>query len=241
MQSGPIQGPPQSSTVRLEDTVNNALGRAATRAGDALKWLGQPPNSLSTWQEWVAGCGGEPSATPWNRTRRFTIEAAVGCALFAGAVLRCARSASDVAAKTLTLLMTPPVLQCVFGPLLIDGANETIDPTLLPICPPAVTSFGFAQRSRAAGAGLFIGLTLSGAMARPPTLVLFCIPKPQPHPGHLIGYRRRLKTTRTPGRSPGFFQIRKLNSESSLRLLDLDLDIDTCRQIETLKRIDSLG
>jgi hypothetical protein len=110
MQSGPVQGLTQSSTVRLEDTVIHAVGRAATRAADALKRLAQPPIHLSTLQKWVAGCGGEPSATPWNRTRRFAIVAAVGCAFFDAALLRCARSASDVAAKTLTLLMTPLVL-----------------------------------------------------------------------------------------------------------------------------------
>jgi hypothetical protein len=130
---------------------------------------------------------------------------------------------------------------CVFGPVLIDGVDETIDSTLLPISPTGRYVVRLCAEVTGSGGRPVHWANTQRCHGSATDTRAFCIPKPQPFPGHLIGQRSRFKTARTPGRSPGFLQILKLNSESSLRLLDLDLDIDTCRQVKTLKRIDSLG
>lgn len=71
-----------------------------------------------------------------KRTRRFTIGAAVAYTLFNAIVLGSARfTNSESAADTLTLLMASMALGWVFGPVLIGGVDETIDPTRLALLP----------------------------------------------------------------------------------------------------------
>ncbi len=104
-----------------------------------------------------------------KRTRRFTIGAAVAYTLFTAVVLGSARVASsDAAADTLTLLMASMALGWVFGPVLIGGVDETIDPTRLALLPLSSTERYVVQLSAAltgtgplaASAGLLIGLPI---------------------------------------------------------------------------------
>lgn len=104
-----------------------------------------------------------------KRTRRFTIVAAVAYTVFNAVVLGSARFADDAAAgETLTLLMASMALGWVFGPVLIGGVDETIDPTRLALLPMSSTERYVVQLSAAmtgtgplaAATGLFIGLTI---------------------------------------------------------------------------------
>lgn len=103
------------------------------------------------------------------RTRRFTIGAATAYALFNVVVLGSARLAeASSAADTLTLLMASMALGWVFGPVLIGGVDETIDPTRLALLPMSTTERYVVQLSAAltglgplaAGSGLLLGLTI---------------------------------------------------------------------------------
>lgn len=104
-----------------------------------------------------------------KRTRRFTAFFAVGYTLFNAVVLGSARFADEAAAAdTLMLLMASMALGWVFGPVLIGGVDETIDPTRLALLPlrskeryvvqlaAALTGVG----PLAAASGLLIGLTI---------------------------------------------------------------------------------
>lgn len=104
-----------------------------------------------------------------GRTRRFTIGAAVAYTLVNVVILGSARFADDVAAAdTLTLLMASMALGWVFGPVLIGGVDETIDPTRLALLPLSKAERYVVQLSAAvtglgpiaAGSGLFLGLTI---------------------------------------------------------------------------------
>ncbi len=75
-----------------------------------------------------------------KRTRRFMIVAAGGYTMVTVVVLGRARfTAEDAAAETLTLLMASMALGWVFGPVLIGGVDETIDPTKLALLPMSST------------------------------------------------------------------------------------------------------
>ena len=104
-----------------------------------------------------------------QRTRRFMVAAAVAYTLFNVMVLGAARFADDAAAAdTLMLLMASMALGWVFGPVLIGGVDETIDPTRLALLPlrsheryvvqlaAALTGTG----PLAAASGLFVGLSI---------------------------------------------------------------------------------
>ena len=104
-----------------------------------------------------------------KRTRRFTIAAAIAYTLFNVVILGAARfAADDTAAETLTLLMASMALGWIFGPVLIGGVDETIDPTRLALLPLSSTERYVVQLSAAltgagplaATAGLFLGLTI---------------------------------------------------------------------------------
>lgn len=104
-----------------------------------------------------------------KRTRRFTIGAAIAYTVFNAVILGSARYATDAdAAETLTLLMASMALGWVFGPVLIGGVDETIDPTRLALLPLTSTQRYVVQLAAAltgtgplaATAGLFVGLTI---------------------------------------------------------------------------------
>ena len=104
-----------------------------------------------------------------KRTRRFTIAAALTYTVFNVIVLGSARFAGDEsAADTLTLLLASMALGWVFGPVLIGGVDETIDPTRLALLPLSSTERYVVQLSAAltgtgplsAATGLFLGLTI---------------------------------------------------------------------------------
>jgi len=104
-----------------------------------------------------------------KRTRRFTVVAAVGYTMFNAIVLGSARFASDTSeTETLTLLMASMGLGWVFGPVLIGGVDETIDPTRLALLPMSSTERYVVQLSAAltgagplaAASGLLIGLVI---------------------------------------------------------------------------------
>lgn len=137
-------GAPTAGTTRLTDIA---------RLGVSLRWR------LSTNRLRRRG----------KRTRRFTIGAAVAYTLFNIVVLGSARFAEPTAAAdTLTLLMASMAMGWVFGPVLIGGVDETIDPTRLALLPLSSTERYVVQLSAAltgtgplaAGAGLILGLTL---------------------------------------------------------------------------------
>lgn len=103
------------------------------------------------------------------RTRQITIAAAVAYTLFNVIVLGSARFADPAAAAdTLTFLMATMALGWVFGPVLIGGVDETIDPTRLALLPLSTTERYVLQLAAAltgtgplaAGTGLVLGLTL---------------------------------------------------------------------------------
>lgn len=104
-----------------------------------------------------------------KRTRWFTIGAAIVYTLLNVIVLGSARFADDTsAADTLTLIMASMALGWVFGPVLIGGVDETIDPTRLALLPLQPSERYVVQLSAAltgtgplaAASGLFLGLTL---------------------------------------------------------------------------------
>ena len=104
-----------------------------------------------------------------KRTRRFTIGAAIAYTLFNVIVLGSARLATDAsAAETLTLLMASMALGWVFGPVLIGGVDETIDPTKLALLPMSSADRYVVQLAAAltgtgplaAATGLFLGLSI---------------------------------------------------------------------------------
>lgn len=104
-----------------------------------------------------------------KRTRRFTFVAAMAYTAFNIVVLGSARFASDAsAAHTLILLLTSMALGWVFGPVLIGGVDETIDPTRLALLPLSPAERFTVQLSAAltgtgpisAAIGLFFGLTI---------------------------------------------------------------------------------
>ena len=104
-----------------------------------------------------------------KRTRWVTIAAAVTYTAFNIIVLGAARFANDAdAAQTLTLLMASMALGWVFGPVLIGGVDETIDPTRLALLPLSKTERYVVQLSAAvsgagpiaAAVGLTVGLTV---------------------------------------------------------------------------------
>ena len=76
--------------------------------------------------------------------------------------------AEDAAAETLTLLMASMALGWVFGPVLIGGVDETIDPTKLALLPMSSTERYVVQLAAAmtgtgplaAATGLCVGLTI---------------------------------------------------------------------------------
>ena len=102
-----------------------------------------------------------------KHTRRSTILVAASYTVLNAVVLGSARFGSEAAAvKTLTLLMASMALGWVFGPVLIGGVDETIDPTRLALLPLSSTERYIVQLSAAmtgpgplaATAGLVIGL-----------------------------------------------------------------------------------
>ena len=104
-----------------------------------------------------------------KRTRRFMIVAAGGYTMVTVVVLGRARfTAEDAAAETLTLLMASMALGWVFGPVLIGGVDETIDPTKLALLPMSSTERYVVQLAAAmtgtgplaAATGLCVGLTI---------------------------------------------------------------------------------
>ena len=104
-----------------------------------------------------------------KRTRRVVIVAAVIYTAFNAVALGAARFASDeAAADMLVLLLTSMALGWVFGPVLIGGVDETIDPTRLALLPLSSAERYVVQLSAAltgigplaAASGLLIGLTL---------------------------------------------------------------------------------
>jgi len=104
-----------------------------------------------------------------KRTRRFTFIAALAYTLFNIVILGTARFVTDEgAAETLTLLMASMALGWIFGPVLIGGVDETIDPTRLALLPLSMTERYVVQLSAAltgtgplaATTGLLLGLTI---------------------------------------------------------------------------------
>lgn len=104
-----------------------------------------------------------------KRTRWIVVAAALAYTAFNTVVLGAARFASDsAAASTLTLLMASMALGWVFGPVLIGGVDETIDPTRLALLPLKPAERYVVQLSAAltgagplaATAGLTLGLTI---------------------------------------------------------------------------------
>jgi len=104
-----------------------------------------------------------------KRTRRLTVIAAVAYTLVNIVVLGAGRFADDsAAAQTLTLLMASMALGWVFGPVLIGGVDETIDPTRLALLPLSMAERYVIQLSAAlsgvgpiaTAVGLIIGLTI---------------------------------------------------------------------------------
>ena len=104
-----------------------------------------------------------------KRTRRFMIVAAGGYTMVTVVVLGRARfTAEDAAAETLTLLMASMALGWVFGPVLIGGVDETIDPTKRALLPMSSTERYVVQLAAAmtgtgplaAATGLCVGLTI---------------------------------------------------------------------------------
>lgn len=107
-----------------------------------------------------------------KRTRRFVHLAAAGYTLLNIVVLGSARTVQDAAAaETVTLLMSTMALGWVFGPVLIGGVDETIDPTRLAMIPLReseryIVQLGAALSGTgplAASIGLFVGLTIGHA------------------------------------------------------------------------------
>ena len=97
------------------------------------------------------------------------IVAAGGYTMVTVVVLGRARfTAEDAAAETLTLLMASMALGWVFGPVLIGGVDETIDPTKLALLPMSSTERYVVQLAAAmtgtgplaAATGLCVGLTI---------------------------------------------------------------------------------
>ncbi len=104
-----------------------------------------------------------------KRTRRLVILAAVGYTLANIVILGLARQATDErAAATVILLMSSMALGWVFGPVLIGGVDETVDPTRLALLPLSATERYVIQLAAAmsgtgpiaASIGLLIGLSL---------------------------------------------------------------------------------
>jgi ABC-2 type transport system permease protein len=104
-----------------------------------------------------------------KRTRRFTLIASLAYTAFNIVILGAARFASDAdAARTLTLLMASMALGWVFGPVLIGGVDETIDPTKLALLPLSWSERYVVQLAAAvsgagpiaASVGLVIGLSI---------------------------------------------------------------------------------
>lgn len=104
-----------------------------------------------------------------KRTRWITFAAAALYTTFNIVVLGAARFSNDTdAAETLTLLMASMALGWVFGPVLIGGVDETIDPTRLALLPLSKAERYVVQLSAAlsglgpiaASIGLTIGLSL---------------------------------------------------------------------------------
>lgn len=104
-----------------------------------------------------------------KRTRRFVLLAALGYTVANIVILGTARFANDeTAANTVVLLMASMAMGWVFGPVLIGGVDETIDPTRLALLPLSATERYVVQLSAAvsgtgpisATTGLLIGLTL---------------------------------------------------------------------------------
>ena len=102
-------------------------------------------------------------------TRRFVFLAALGYTLANIAVLGMARFvADDRAAATVILLMSSMALGWVFGPVLIGGVDETVDPTRLALLPLSAVERYVIQLAAAmsgtgpiaASIGLLVGLTL---------------------------------------------------------------------------------
>lgn len=104
-----------------------------------------------------------------KRTRRLVLLAAVGYTAANVLVLGLARYASDdEAAATVILLMASMALGWVFGPVLIGGVDETVDPTRLALLPLSAGERYVVQLAGAmsgtgpvaASVGLLVGLTL---------------------------------------------------------------------------------
>lgn len=116
-----------------------------------------------------------------KRTRRFTTIAAVGYTLLNIVFLGAGRFADDpAAARTLTLLMASMALGWVFGPVLIGGVDETIDPTRLALLPLSLAERYVIQLSAAlsgvgpiaASIGLITGLTIGHTRLGPSVIVV---------------------------------------------------------------------
>lgn len=104
-----------------------------------------------------------------KRTRRLVFLAAFGYTAANILVLGLARHApDDQAAATVILLMTSMALGWVFGPVLIGGVDETVDPTRLALLPLSARERYVVQLAAAmsgtgpvaASVGLLLGLTL---------------------------------------------------------------------------------
>jgi len=104
-----------------------------------------------------------------SRTRRFVLGAAALYTIANVVLLGAARYVDDAAAaETLTLLMASMALGWVFGPVLIGGVDETVDPTRLALLPMQPSERYVVQLAAAltgtgpmaAATGLFLGLTI---------------------------------------------------------------------------------
>lgn len=104
-----------------------------------------------------------------KRTRRLVLLAAAAYTIANIVVLGTARYASDeTAANTVILLMASMAMGWVFGPVLIGGVDETIDPTRLALLPLSAGERYAMQLAAAvsgtgpiaACVGLFVGLSL---------------------------------------------------------------------------------
>jgi len=104
-----------------------------------------------------------------KRTRRLVLIAAAGYTAANILVLGLARYApDDDAAATVILLMASMALGWVFGPVLIGGVDETVDPTRLALLPLSAAERYVVQLAGAmsgtgpvaASIGLLVGLSL---------------------------------------------------------------------------------
>ena len=104
-----------------------------------------------------------------KRTRRLVVLAAVGYAIASAVALGSARLLSDVdAGETLIILVTSMAFGWIFGPILIGGVDETVDPTrlaLLPLRAPERYVVQLAAALTGAGplaatSGLVVGLAI---------------------------------------------------------------------------------